>query len=40
MFVAHLLFVCLLLGDSAPKPQQLMGFQDDMYEDSDLFSHE
>jgi hypothetical protein len=28
-----------LLGDFASEPQQFVGFQDDLYEDSDLFSH-
>jgi hypothetical protein len=40
MYVAYLLIVCSLLGDFAPEPHQFMGFQDDLYEDSDLFSHE
>jgi hypothetical protein len=40
MFVAYSLIVCSLLGDFAPEPQQFVGFQDDLYEDSDLFPHE
>jgi hypothetical protein len=32
--------MCSVLGDLASEPQQFMGFQDDMYEDSDLFSRE
>jgi hypothetical protein len=34
------LIVCLLLGDFTLEPQQFVGFQDDLYEDSDLFSRE
>jgi hypothetical protein len=40
MIVAYWLIVRLLLGDFALEPQQFMGFQDDLYEDSDLFSYE
>jgi hypothetical protein len=32
--------VCSLLGDFALEPQQFMGFQDDLYEDSNLFPRE
>jgi hypothetical protein len=40
MFVAYRLIVCSVLGDFAPKLQQFMGFQDDLYDNSDLFSCE
>jgi hypothetical protein len=40
MFIAYWLIVCSRLGDFAPEPQQFMGFQDILYEDSNLFSHE
>jgi hypothetical protein len=32
--------VCLLLGYFALEPQQFVGFQDDLYEDSNLFARE
>jgi hypothetical protein len=40
MFVAYWLIVCLLLGEFTLESQQFMGFQDDPYEDNDLFSRE
>jgi hypothetical protein len=40
MFVTYRLIVCSLLGDFTPELQQLVGFQDDLYKDSNLFSRE
>jgi hypothetical protein len=34
------LSVCSRLGDFVPEPQRFVGFQDVLYDDSDLFSHE
>jgi hypothetical protein len=40
MFVAYSLIVCSLLGDFTSEPRQFVGFQDVLYEDSDIFSRE
>jgi hypothetical protein len=34
------MIVCSLLGDFALELEQFVGFQDDLYEDFDLFPHE
>jgi hypothetical protein len=36
-FFAFWVIVCLALGDLASEQQQFVGFQDQTYEDSDLF---